>query len=203
MREQQWMRKKNLDEATKVQVMDMKFEIRPPRLCVLKLAILNPSTSESTGETFQIKYHDMNDVVDFLVLYQSFNSHKGKHWKKGDRIRCQIDDKWWKGTVHKGQGGDMPEFLSIFVHWDNGDKEYLSPWDLETLDDDSMDIEDGEDVPADELKKSLYIPTSEEWNNIGRESESTRISEALASIMELAIAEPFNYPVDLTAYPGK
>ena len=40
-------------------------------------------------------------------------------------------------------------------------------------------------------------------NNIGRESESTRISEALASIMELAIAEPFNYPVDLTSYPGK
>ena len=97
----------------------------------------------------------------------------------------------------------MPEFLSIFVHWDNGDKEYLSPWDLESLDDDTMEIKDGEEVPVDELKKSLYIPTSEEWNNIGRESESTRISEALASIMELAIAEPFNYPVDLTSYPGK
>ena len=73
MREQQWMRKKNLDEATKVQVMDMQFEVRPPRLCVLKLAILNPSTSKSTGESFTIKYHDMNDVVDFLVLYQTFN----------------------------------------------------------------------------------------------------------------------------------
>ena len=36
---------------------------------------------------------------------------------------------------------------------------------------------------------------------MGRESESTRISEALESIMGLAIAEPFNFPVDLTAYP--
>ena len=76
MKEQTWMRKRNLEEATKVQVMDMKFEIRPPRLCVLKLAILNPSTSKSTGESVTIKYHDMNDVVDFLVLYQTFNSHK-------------------------------------------------------------------------------------------------------------------------------
>ena len=31
--------------------------------------------------------------------------------------------------------------------------------------------------------------------------QSTRILEALESIMGLAIAEPFNYPVDLTAYP--
>ena len=36
---------------------------------------------------------------------------------------------------------------------------------------------------------------------MGRESECTRISEALESIMSLAIAEPFNYPVDLTNYP--
>ena len=36
---------------------------------------------------------------------------------------------------------------------------------------------------------------------MGRESECTRISEALESVMSLAIAEPFNYPVDLTNYP--
>ena len=28
-----------------------------------------------------------------------------------------------------------------------------------------------------------------------------RISEAIASIMELALSEPFNSPVDLTQYP--
>lgn len=47
----------------------------------------------------------------------------------------------------------------------------------------------------------LYVPTAEEWNGIGRDSECERISEALQAIMELAIAEPFNYPVDLTVYP--
>jgi len=49
MREQQWRKKKNLDEATMVKVIDINFEIRPPRLCVLKLSILSQSTSKPTG----------------------------------------------------------------------------------------------------------------------------------------------------------
>ena len=199
-KEQHWTKRKNLNDATLVKVSEIKFEIRPPRLCQLKLHILDEETMQPTNEHFTIKYHDMNDVVDFMVLYQSFNSYKGKPWKKGDRIRCQIDDCWWKGTVHKVEKKETP-FLSIFVHWDNGDKEFLSPWDLEALDDDSMDMKDGDNVTPEQVKKSLYIPTSEEWNNFGRESECMRISEAVSSIMELAIAEPFNYPVDLTQYP--
>jgi bromodomain and WD repeat domain-containing protein 1/3 len=42
--------------------------------------------------------------------------------------------------------------------------------------------------------------SSEEWNSIGRDSECQRIAEALEAIMSLAIAEPFNYPVDTTIY---
>ena len=60
---------------------------------------------------------------------------------------------------------------------------------------------DGTYATQEELKSCLYKPSSEEWNCMGRESECTRISEALESIMSLAIAEPFNYPVDLTNYP--
>ena len=89
--------------------------------------------------------------------------------------------------MQKVENKEYP-FLNTFVHWDNGDKEHLSPWDLEALDHDTMEIADGEAVSEEQLKKSLYIPTSEEWNNIGRESECTRISEAIASIMELALS---------------
>ena len=84
-----------------VKIQNIKFEIRPPRLAILKLAILNKNTMRPTGENFTIKYHDMNDVVDFLVLHETFKTSKGKTWKHGDRIRCQIDDCWWKGTVQK------------------------------------------------------------------------------------------------------
>ena len=202
-KEQQW-RRKNLKEPCMVTIMEIKFEIRPPRLCVLKLGMLNERDQKLTGERFTIKYHDMNDVVDFLVLAQTFNSYKGKHWKSGDRIRCQIDDCWWKGTVQKIVHHDAAKkspFLSIHVAWDNGEKEFLSPWDLEALDNESGKIADGSAVSKEELKSCLYTPSSEEWNQMGRESECTRISEALEAIMSLAIAEPFNYPVDLTNYP--
>merc|ERR1712223_1027449 len=204
MKEQHWMKRRNLKEVCMVKISGIKWEIRPPRLCVLKLSILNESNGRPTGEHFTIKYHDMNDVVDFLVLRQTFNSYKGKHWKNGDRIRCQIDDCWWKGTVQKIVHHDAAKkspFLSIYVNWDNGEKEYLSPWDLEALDNDSSEISDGTYATQEELKSCLYKPSSEEWNCMGRESECTRISEALESIMSLAIAEPFNYPVDLTNYP--
>ncbi len=204
LNEQTWMKRKGLDNGCLVKLTDIVFEIQPPRLAVLELAILNPSNNKETGKTFIIKYHDMNDVVDFLVLNQIYNSYKGKHWKKGDRVRSQIDDRWWKGTVHKAdyhEGSRKSPFLSIFVHWDNGEKENLSPWDLEALDADTEELEDGVGATKEQLTNSLYTPSSEEWNNIGRESECTRISEAMNTIMELAIAEPFNYPVDLTAYP--
>ena len=82
-REVQWMKKKSYSEGHMVKVIGVRFEIRPPRLVVLKLAILDQSTGSLVGEAFTIKYHDMNDVIDFLVLHQQYNSYRGKHWKKG------------------------------------------------------------------------------------------------------------------------
>ncbi len=214
MKEQQWRRKKNIGDFCLVKVTQMKFEIRPPRLCILKLSLLHEQGSgqgdqgsllRSTGNSFTIKYHDMNDVVDFLILNDIYrNVNRGKNWKNGDRIRCQIDDCWWKGTVKKVERHDAAKrspFLSIYVHWDNGEKEYLSPWDLEVLNEDTAEVPDGTAVTPEQHRQSLYQPREEEWNSMGLETESRRISEALETVMSLAIAEPFNYPVDLTAYP--
>ena len=47
------------------------------------------------------------------------------------------------GTVQKIVHHDAAKkspFLSIYVNWDNGEKEYLSPWDLEALDADTSEI---------------------------------------------------------------
>ena len=216
MKEQEWSKRKHVTDPAIVKVLHVNFVIRPPRLCVLRLALLNPHTLEPSGETFTIKYHDMNDVVDFLVLFSTYKactarggaggiSGEGRNWKHGDRIRCMIDDCWWKGTVNKIEYQDANKrspFLSIYCHWDNGEKEQLSPWDVEALDEDTAEIPDGTPVTAAEAQKaaSLYQPTDDEWNGIGRETDSRRITEALGAVMELAIAEPFNFPVDLTAY---
>lgn len=91
-----------------------------------------------TGENFTIKYHDMQDVVDFLVLRQTFDTALGRNWSEGDRFRCIIDDSWWMGTIETIGPYDeaFPEsyFLCFGVRWDNGEDEKVSAWDLEAVD---------------------------------------------------------------------
>jgi hypothetical protein len=36
-----------------------------------------------TGENFTIKYHDMADVLDFLVLRQTYETALERRWKPG------------------------------------------------------------------------------------------------------------------------
>lgn len=38
-----------------------------------------------TGETFTLKYHDMADVLDFLVLKQTYDIAMARNWCIGDR----------------------------------------------------------------------------------------------------------------------
>lgn len=95
-----------------------------------------------TGENFTIKYHDMADVLDFLVLRQTFDTALARSWSEGDRFRCMIDDGWWMGQIQSMEplDEDFPEsfFMCFRVRWDNGEYERMSPWDLEPIDENSM-----------------------------------------------------------------
>lgn len=82
-----------------MKVVGLKYEIRPPRLVCLKLAFIDAETSRLTGGTFTIKYHDMPDVIDFLVLKQAYDRAMSRNWKPSDRFRSMIDDAWWLGTI--------------------------------------------------------------------------------------------------------
>ncbi|ELV14183.1 Bromodomain and WD repeat-containing protein 3, partial [Tupaia chinensis] len=86
-----------------VKIVGIKYEVGPPTLCCLKLAFLDPISGKMTGESFSIKYHDMPDVIDFLVLHQFYNEAKERNWQIGDRFRSIIDDAWWFGTVESQQ----------------------------------------------------------------------------------------------------
>ncbi|KAH0540030.1 hypothetical protein KQX54_011392, partial [Cotesia glomerata] len=123
-----------------VKVVGIKYEIRPPRLCCLKLALMDEE-GHLTGNTFTIKYHDMADVLDFLVLRQTFETALNRNWSEGDRFRCMIDDGWWMGEIESMEPLDeeFPEsyFMCFRVRWDNGEYEKMSPWDLEPIDEES------------------------------------------------------------------
>lgn len=120
-----------------VKVVGIRYEIRPPRLCCLKLAITDED-GKLTGKNFTIKYHDMADVLDFLVLRQTYDIALNRNWSEGDRFRCMIDDGWWIGQITSIEpfSEDALEsyFMCFKVRWDNGEVERMSPWDLEPID---------------------------------------------------------------------
>lgn len=64
--------------------MGIKYEIRPPRLCCLKLNLMDES-GRLIKDNFAIKYHDMADVLDFLVLKQTYDIAVARNWTPGER----------------------------------------------------------------------------------------------------------------------
>ena len=66
-----------------MRIIGVKYELRPPCLCCLKLGRIDPETGVVSGGCFTIKYHDMPDVVDFLVLRPAYEAAISRDWQPG------------------------------------------------------------------------------------------------------------------------
>lgn len=196
----------DLREHETCKVVGIKYEIRPPRLCCLKLGLLDRA-GLLTGKHFTIKYHDMPDVLDFLVLKQTFDTAVRRNWSVGDKFRCMIKDHWWMGEIESrvALSTRYPNslFMCFRVRWDNGEYEKMSPWDLEPIDENRLPEEVGGSVEVlqEEIRATLYQPKTEEWPRGDREASCRRFISGLEHVMGLAIADPFLAPVDLNIYP--
>ncbi|KAK7108775.1 PH-interacting protein-like [Littorina saxatilis] len=201
-----WQKNPHLREMELVKIVGIRYEVKPPRLCSLKLAYYSDQ-GKMSGGNFTIRYHDMPDVIDFLVLKQHFEIAYERHWKPGARFRSMIDDQWWMGKIESQSPLNRMFTDSLFqcfvVNWDNGEYERLSPWDMEPINENLLPSSVGGGVPVDpeELKDLLYTPKPNEWSSQGRESETERILQGLEAVMGHSAAEPFNAPVDLNAFP--
>jgi len=191
-------------------VMNVNYTVGPPRTCWLRLALLSIETGANTGGTISVRYHDMPNVVDFFVLKDDYEEAKARNWKPGDRFRCAIEDYWWTGTIiRKNQfQEEFPNslFHSLEVRWDTGEKERMSPWDMEPIPDNGsiLPSDDGEvSFPVTEEERNLFNYKSlvTDWPDEGREQAVERISHGLEQFSELPIAGPFAYPVDVESYP--
>ncbi|XP_063757767.1 PH-interacting protein isoform X3 [Eleginops maclovinus] len=206
-KKQPWQ-KMELREQELVKIVGIKYEVGLPTLCCLKLSFLDPDSGRLTGGSFSMKYHDMPDVIDFLILRQQFDNARKRQWSIGDRFRSVIDDAWWFGTI-ESQEPFQPQYPdSLFqcynVCWDNGDTEKMSPWDMEPIPDDATFPEElGMSVPLveQEQKELLYVPMDGEWGCHIRAEECERIIKAIDQLCTLDVAAPFAFPVDLQAYP--
>ncbi|XP_033368832.1 PH-interacting protein isoform X3 [Parus major] len=206
-KKQPW-HKMELREQELMKIVGIKYEVGLPTLCCLKLAFLDPDTGKLTGGAFTMKYHDMPDVIDFLVLRQQFDDAKHRRWNIGDRFRSVIDDAWWFGTIESQEPlqPDYPDslFQCYNVCWDNGDTEKMSPWDMEMIPSNAVFPEElGTSVPLtdDERRTLLYKPLDGEWGSRTRDEECDRIIAGINQLMTLDIASAFVAPVDLQAYP--
>ncbi|KAM9359280.1 bromodomain and WD repeat-containing protein 3 [Symphorus nematophorus] len=204
---QPW-KKMELRDQEFVKITGIKYEVCPPTLCCLKLTLIDHGTGKITDKSFSVKYHDMPDVIDFLVLRQSYDEALRRNWQPNDRFRSVIDDAWWFGTI-VCQEPYQPEYPdSLFqcfkVRWDNGETEKLSPWDVEPIPDNAQQPEtEGGGIPvtADEMSELMYKPLPGEWGERSRDEECERIIAGIDQLITLEITAPFSGPVDLVQYP--
>uniref|UniRef100_A0A8C1Q6Q2 Bromodomain and WD repeat domain containing 1 n=1 Tax=Cyprinus carpio TaxID=7962 RepID=A0A8C1Q6Q2_CYPCA len=204
---QPWKRMELRDQEF-VKITGIKYEVCPPTLCCLKLTQIDPGTGKITDRSFSIKYHDMPDVIDFLVLRQSYDEARHRVWTSNDRFRSVIDDAWWFGTIvcQEPYQSEYPDslFQCFKVKWDNGETEKLSPWDVEAIPENAEEPESesaGVPVTDEEMMDILYKPQEGEWWDKGRDQESARIITGIEQLVTVDITAPFSGPVDLTQYP--
>uniref|UniRef100_A0A671KXA0 Bromodomain and WD repeat-containing protein 3-like n=1 Tax=Sinocyclocheilus anshuiensis TaxID=1608454 RepID=A0A671KXA0_9TELE len=203
---QPW-KKMELRDQEFVQITGIKYEVSPPTLCCLKLTQIDPGTGKITDRSFSIKYHDMPDVIDFLVLRQSYGEARNRAWRSNDRFRSVIDDAWWFGTIvcQEPYQSEYPDslFQCFKVKWDNGETEKLSPWDVEAIPENGTPESGSAGVPVtdEEMMDILYKPQEGEWENKGRNQETARIIAGIEQLVTVDIAAPFSGPVDLIQYP--
>uniref|UniRef100_A0A8C1N1H6 PH-interacting protein n=1 Tax=Cyprinus carpio TaxID=7962 RepID=A0A8C1N1H6_CYPCA len=181
-KKQPWQ-KLELREQELLKIVGIKYEVGLPTLCCLKLAFLDPDTGKLTGGSFSMKYHDMPDVIDFLVLRQQFDNARQRNWMIGDRFRAVIDDAWWFGTIESQEPYQAEYPDSLF--------QSAFPDEL------------GLSVPLteEEQKALLYKPLEGEWGSRTRDEECERIIKGIDQLCTLDVAVPFELPVDLQAYP--
>uniref|UniRef100_A0A8C1Q038 Bromodomain and WD repeat domain containing 1 n=1 Tax=Cyprinus carpio TaxID=7962 RepID=A0A8C1Q038_CYPCA len=205
---QPWKRMELRDQEF-VKITGIKYEVCPPTLCCLKLTQIDPGTGKITDRSFSIKYHDMPDVIDFLVLRQSYDEARHRVWTSNDRFRSVIDDAWWFGTIvcQEPYQSEYPDslFQCFKVKWDNGETEKLSPWDVEAIPENGTSEPESESagvpVTDEEMMDILYKPQEGEWWDKGRDQESARIITGIEQLVTVDITAPFSGPVDLTQYP--
>ncbi|XP_075768112.1 bromodomain and WD repeat-containing protein 1 isoform X2 [Pelodiscus sinensis] len=201
-------RKMVLRDQELVKIVGIRYEVGPPTLCCLKLAFIDHATGKISDKSFSLKYHDMPDVIDFLVLRQFYDEARQRNWQSSDRFRSIIDDAWWFGTV-LGQEPYQPQypdshFQCYSVKWDNGEIEKLSPWDMEPISDNVDQPEElgaSVSVTYEEMEKLLYKPQEGEWGKTSRDEVCERIIGGIDQLLNLDISAAFAGPVDLSTYP--
>ncbi|KAG0364885.1 Bromodomain and WD repeat-containing protein 3 [Gamsiella multidivaricata] len=169
------------------------YNVGPPTWCTITLEeqILSsawgyPPTPEfsTSRRRFEVEFHDLGEVPDFIVLYSVFQEGINAHYDVGEQIWASFDGSVYTGTIsgHVIEDENFPEslWMAYEVSWPaNEDVTNLSPWEMQR--------EEQED-------ESLY-------REVIPEKEFERIEEIVQHLLRMEEFQIFKSSVDFEAYP--
>ncbi|VDN26259.1 unnamed protein product [Gongylonema pulchrum] len=185
-------------------VEEVKYLRKPYRLIALKLAQTS-AAGVRTGLVFSVKYHDMENVPDFIILRHLYDESVAHRYQPGTRIETILDNHWWTGTIDKKEVHDEENYprsnwYCLTVRWDTGEDEKMSPWDVQPL---LPHRRSGIASEEDQVLFSQYPVDEQHWRGAvkGIRACSDRIIEAIKSLENDPDIKPFTAPVSLVEYP--
>uniref|UniRef100_A0AAQ4QJL4 Bromodomain and WD repeat domain containing 1 n=1 Tax=Gasterosteus aculeatus aculeatus TaxID=481459 RepID=A0AAQ4QJL4_GASAC len=177
---QPW-KKMELRDQEFVKITGIKYEVCPPTLCCLKLTLIDHGTGKISEKSFSVKYHDMPDVIDFLVLRQSYDEALRRNWQPSDRFRSVIDDAWWFGSI-VCQEPYQPEYPDSLFHLPvchpHTNTEVMSHPEMEG---------GGIPVTEEEMNELMYKPLPGEWGQTSRDAECERIVGGIDQLITVGV----------------
>ncbi|KAI1320261.1 Bromodomain and WD repeat-containing protein 3 [Mortierella claussenii] len=169
------------------------YNVGPPTWCTITLEeqILssawgfppNPQFTASRRR-FEIEFHDLGDVPDFIVLYSIFQNGINARYDVGEQIWASFDGSIYSGTISNQVVEDcnLPEslWMAYEVSWPtNEDVTNLSPWEMQR-DENEDDSFERETIPAEEFE---------------------RIQKVVQHLSQMDDFQIFKSSVDFEAYP--
>ncbi|KAG0302198.1 Bromodomain and WD repeat-containing protein 3 [Dissophora globulifera] len=121
------------------------YNVGPPTWCTITLEeqILSsawgyPPNPEFTASRrrFEVEFHDLGDVPDFIVLYDVFQEGINARYDVGEQIYASFDGSIYSGTISdqvvEDQSLSESLWMAFEVSWPaNEDVTNLSPWEMQ------------------------------------------------------------------------
>ncbi|KAG0024360.1 hypothetical protein BGZ82_010460, partial [Podila clonocystis] len=141
----------------------------------------NPQFTPSRRR-FEIEFHDLGDVPDFLVLYSVFQEGANAQYQAGEQIWASFEGSSYAGTISdqvvEDDNFQDSLWMAFEVSWPANETTNLSPWEMQR--DENEDLVEHETIPEEELD---------------------RINEVIHHLNNLAEFQIFKSSVDFEAYP--
>ncbi|KIH60816.1 Bromodomain protein [Ancylostoma duodenale] len=187
---------------------DVRYVRRPYRLTVVRLAQTD-GDGQRTGASWTVKFHDLANVPDFIILKQHYDASVAQNVQEGDRIEAILDGQWWTGTVNRKEpkSEEFPSSLwfCLRILWDSGEEDIMSPWDCQPR---SGSRKSGDEATEADQRTFAFIEADNDWpeSNFHGAAEAkelccARMFDAVSKLSVRDTVEPFAYPVSLEAFP--